>query len=63
MNSYGKTWHTWMTGMYNQKADPLPFGPPHLQWSFNKEGEDMRGMVTARDKRFDFTTRARSSWG
>jgi hypothetical protein len=56
MNSYGKTWHTWMTGMHNQKADPLPFGPPHLQWSFNRDGEDIPGMVSARDKRFDFST-------
>jgi hypothetical protein len=56
MNSYGKTWHTWMTGMHNHKADPLPFGHPHLQWSFNRDGEDMPGMVTARDKRFDFNT-------
>jgi hypothetical protein len=54
MNSYGKTWHTWMTGMHGKQADPLPFGPPHLQWSFNKDGEDMPGMVAARDKRFDF---------
>jgi hypothetical protein len=56
MNSYGKTWHTWMTGMHNHKADPLPFGPAHLQWSFNKDGEDMPGMVSARDKRFGFNT-------
>ena len=56
MNSYGKTWHTWMTGMHGKEADPLPFGPPHLQWSFNKDGEDMPGMVAARDKRFDFDT-------
>jgi hypothetical protein len=39
MNSYGKTWHTWMTGTHNQQADPLPFGPPDLQWSFNRDGE------------------------
>jgi hypothetical protein len=56
MNSYGKTWHTWMTGMHGQPADPLPFGPPHLQWSFNRDGEEMPGMVAARDKRFDFDT-------
>jgi hypothetical protein len=31
-------------------------GPPHLQWSFNKDGEAMPGMVAARDKRFDFDT-------
>jgi Protein of unknown function (DUF1264) len=45
-----------MTGMHGKEADPLPFGPPHLQWSFNKDGEDMPGMVAARDKRFDFNT-------
>jgi hypothetical protein len=56
MNSYGKTWHTWMTGMHNQKGDLLPFGPPRLQWSFNKDGENMPGMVSARDERFDFDT-------
>jgi hypothetical protein len=56
MNSYGKTWHTWMTGVYNRQADPLPFGPPHLQWSFNRDGEDTPGMVSARDQRFDFNT-------
>ena len=22
INSYGKTWHTWMTGMYGQKGEP-----------------------------------------
>jgi hypothetical protein len=53
MNSYGKTWHTWMTGMANRKPDPLPFGPAHLQWSFNRDGEAMPDMVAARDQRFD----------
>jgi hypothetical protein len=56
MNSYGKTWHTWMTGMHGRTADPLPFGPPHLQWSFNRDGEDMPGMVAARDERFGVDT-------
>jgi hypothetical protein len=56
INSYGKTWHTWMTGVYNQKADPLPFGPPHLQWSFNRDGEASPGMVSARDERFNLDT-------
>ena len=56
INSYGKTWHTWMTGMHGKQADPLPFGPPHLQWSFNKDGEDVPGMVADRDKRMDFNT-------
>jgi hypothetical protein len=45
-----------MTGMHGKDADPLPLGPPHLQWSFNKDGEDTPGMVAARDKRFEFNT-------
>ena len=56
MNSYGKTWHTWTTGTHHQKSDPLPFGPPHLQWSFNRDGEAMPEMVAARDRRFGFDT-------
>jgi hypothetical protein len=53
INSYGKTWHTWMTGMHDRKADPLPLGPPHLQWSFNRDGEANPGMTDARDRRMD----------
>jgi hypothetical protein len=53
INSYGKTWHTWMTGVHNHKADPLPFGPPHLQWSFNRDGEANPDMVQTRDRRMD----------
>lgn len=56
MNSYGKTWHTWMTGMHDGQTDPLPFGPPHLQWSFNRDGEAVPGMVAGRDERFDLHT-------
>lgn len=56
MNSYGKTWHTWMTGVHGAEADPLPFGPPLLQWSFNRNGEAMPGMIAARDQRFGFNT-------
>jgi hypothetical protein len=56
MNSYGKTWHTWMTGMHDAKNDALPLGPPRLQWSFNRDGEDLPGMVAARDKRMNFDT-------
>jgi hypothetical protein len=60
MNSYGKTWHTWMSGMYGGKNDALPLGPPHLQWSFNRDGEEASGIVSDRDKRFDLdTARAR----
>jgi hypothetical protein len=56
MNSYGKTWHTWMTGMRDHSPDPLPFGPPRLQWSFNRDGEDLPGMVADRDGRMGFDT-------
>jgi hypothetical protein len=56
MNSYGKTWHVWMTGMHGQKPDALPIGPPHLAWSFNKDGEANHAMVDDRDKRFGFNS-------
>jgi hypothetical protein len=56
INSYGKTWHTWMTGMHGRKSDDLPIGPPHLQWSFNHDGEDAPGMVAARDTRMNLDT-------
>jgi hypothetical protein len=56
MNSYGKTWHTWMSGVHGREADPLPFGPPQLQWSFNRDGESLPGMVADRDRRFEFDT-------
>ena len=53
VNSYGKTWHTWMTGVHGAQADPLPLGPPHLQWSFNRDGEADPAMIQARDRRMD----------
>ena len=57
INSYGKTWHTWMTGMHGRASDSLPYGPPHLQWSFNRDGEADSAMVAARDQRMGFNTR------
>lgn len=66
VNSYGKTWHTWMTGLHGHAADALPLGPPLLQWSFNRDGEADPAMVTARDGRFGFDTTeeraARQEW-
>ena len=56
MNSYGKTWHTWMTGTHGGYSTALPLGPPHLQWSFNREGEDVPGLVAARDRRMNMDT-------
>jgi hypothetical protein len=46
MNSYGKTWHVWMTSPHGgHPADTLPLGPPHLAWSFNRDGEANPGLV------------------
>jgi hypothetical protein len=54
MNSYGKTWHVWMTGMHGRPPDALPVGPPHLAWSFNFDGEALPGLIEQRDTRMDF---------
>jgi hypothetical protein len=56
LNSYGKTGHTWMTGMHDGRNDQLPLGPPVLQWSLNRDGEAAPGMVEARDKRMGLNT-------
>jgi hypothetical protein len=50
MNSYGKTWHVWNTGMLGQKGNSLPLGPPELAWSFNRDGELMPGLLEQRDR-------------
>ena len=66
LNSYGKTWHFWNTGVFGGKADVLPFGPPHLAWSFNHDGEAKPGMIEARDSRMKLDTsaarRQREEW-
>jgi hypothetical protein len=66
MNSYGKTWHFWKTGVHGQQPDALPFGPPHLAWSFNHDGEAHAGLVETRDKRMDLDSAAarhdRADW-
>jgi hypothetical protein len=57
MNSYGKTWHVWNTGMPGgQHADPLPFGDARLAWSFSRDGEIMPGMLEQRDERMGIDT-------
>lgn len=50
MNSYGKTWHLWNTGMYGHKGDVLPLGPPELAWSFNRDREAKPGLLEDRDQ-------------
>jgi hypothetical protein len=56
INSYGKTWHVWKTGVFGQPADALPIGPAHLAWSFNYDGEAQPGLIEARDKRMGLDT-------
>jgi hypothetical protein len=51
MNSYGKTWHVWKTGVHGAANDPLPLGDPMLAWSFNRDGEAKPGLAEARDRR------------
>lgn len=53
MNSYGKTWHVWNTGLPGQSGDRLPLGPPQLAWSFNRDGEARPGLVEQRDRRMN----------
>jgi hypothetical protein len=59
INSYGKTWHFWKTGVHGAPADPLPYGPPHLAWSFNHDGEVPADLVQSRDKRMNTDTTRR----
>lgn len=39
MNSYGKTFHMWMTGTVTGESEDFPMGPPMLAWSLNEEGQ------------------------
>jgi hypothetical protein len=59
MNSYGKTWHTWSTTHGRDGEASLPFGPPALAWSFNREGEARPGLVEDRDRRMAISTEAK----
>jgi hypothetical protein len=54
VNSYGKTWHTWMTSNCNriEEGDPLPLGDPQLMWSFNRFGELNEAMKADRNQEF-----------
>lgn len=51
MNSYGKTWHLWHTGIFGSPSDRLPLGPSMLGWSFSRDGEAIEAMVQQRDRR------------
>jgi hypothetical protein len=52
MNSYGKTWHVWMTN----RGDKVPLGMPMLAWSFNRDGEERPGMLAERDRKLGTDT-------
>lgn len=54
MNSYGKTWHVWMT----EQGESLPFGPAMLAWSFSRDGEIEPGLVQERDRALGVNTEA-----
>ena len=56
MNSYGKTWHLWNTGVFGRTPDALPLGPAHLAWSFNRDGEAAEQMVAERDRQIGIST-------
>jgi hypothetical protein len=51
MNSYGKTWHVWNSAPFGKHRDKLPLGGPILEWSFNRDGEAMPGLIEERDRR------------
>lgn len=61
MNSYGKTWHVWMTGTLDGAGDKLPLGDPMLAWSFNHDGEVEPGLVERRDKEMGIDSNALKS--
>lgn len=56
MNSYGKTWHVWMTDSHGKPVDALPLGAPHLAWSFNRDGEADASLISRRDRKMHLDT-------
>lgn len=59
MNSYGKTWHVWHTGVPGQAGDALPLGPARLAWSFNHDGEARQGVLEAHEQRLGVSLAAK----
>jgi hypothetical protein len=59
MNSYGKTWHVWMTGTPGHPGDALPLGDAHLAWSFNHDGEIDPRLPQSRDRQMGVDTTAK----
>lgn len=56
LNSYGKTWHVWNTGMPGHAGDQLPLGDALLAWSFNRDGEIRPELLQQRDRRLGVNT-------
>ncbi|MDD5461109.1 MAG: OBAP family protein [Methylococcales bacterium] len=56
MNSYGKTWHVWNSSPFGKTGDKMPLGEPSLEWSFNRNGEVLPGLVEQRNQRLNVTT-------
>lgn len=56
MNSYGKTWHVWNSAPFGKTGDKLPLGEPVLEWSFNRDGEEMAGLIEQRDEKLNINT-------
>lgn len=62
INSYGKTWHTWHTGTHlGEPGDPLPYGDPHLMWSFNRDGEADEALLQDRNRTMRLDTEKKRS--
>lgn len=55
VNSYGKTWHFWMSS----QGDPLPMGECSLAWSFNRDGQADEQLIQARNRRYRVDPRAK----
>ena len=51
----------WKTGVHGQRQTSCRSGPPHLAWSFNRNGEVKPGLVEARDRRMGLNTAAERS--
>jgi hypothetical protein len=56
MNSYGKTWHVWNSAPFGKAGDKMPLGDPVLEWSFNRDGEELPGLFEQRDQRLGVST-------
>jgi hypothetical protein len=65
IDSYGKTFHTWMTGATTGEAEDFPYGEPKLAWSLNEEGQLDDSLRAAYDNLsidIEATAEARASY-